>query len=122
MLVWRFLIRPSIRNTNLRRPVDSDAADSLFDKLMGRPNGRPLKLLTKCGVQGDHPPAGVWGRAPKPYAAACFASVASARRAQETRLSPKSGVFQRSEGPSIRTAPQTADKRAAFFGKQPLNA
>ena len=35
-------------------------------------------------------------RCPKPYAAAFFASVASARRAQETRLSPKSGVFQRS--------------------------
>ena len=46
MLAWRFLIRPSIRNTNLRRPVDSDAADSLFDKLRGRPNGRPLRLLT----------------------------------------------------------------------------
>ena len=96
-----------------------------------------LRLLTKCGVQGDHPPAGVWGRvpvaqssrralaasaarfaphlrvalrfaqqptrltlpfgAPSPYAAAFLASVASARRAQETRFSPKSGVFQRSE-------------------------
>ena len=46
-------------------------------------------LLTKCGVQGPQAPAGVWGRAPKPYAAAFFASVASARRAQETRISPK---------------------------------
>ena len=58
-----------------------------------------FRLLTKCGVQGDHPPAGVWGRAPKPYAAAFFVSVASVRRTQETRLSPNSGVFQRSEPP-----------------------
>ena len=49
------------------------------------------------GVQGDHPPAGVWGRAPKPYAAAFFVSVASVRRTQETRLFPKPWVFQRSE-------------------------
>ena len=38
-------------------------------------------------------------RCPKPYAAAFSPSVASARRAQETRLSPKSWVFQRSEIP-----------------------
>ena len=44
-------------------------------------------------------PAGVWGRAPKPYAAAFSTSVASVRRTQETRLSPNSGVFQRSEPP-----------------------
>ena len=56
-----------------------------------------LRLLTKCGVQGDHPPAGVWGRAPKPYAAAFFVSVASVQRTQETRLFPKPGFFQRSE-------------------------
>ena len=42
-------------------------------------------------------PAGVWGRAPKPYAAAFFVSVASVRRTQETRLFPKPWVFQRSE-------------------------
>ena len=41
-------------------------------------------------------PAGLWGRAPKPYAAAFSTSVASIRRTQETRLSPNSGVFQRS--------------------------
>ena len=39
-------------------------------------------------------PAGVWGSAPKSYAAAHFVSVASARRAQETRRSPKSRFFQ----------------------------
>jgi len=44
-------------------------------------------------------PAGVWGRAPKPYAAAFSTSVASVRRTQDTRLSPNSGVFQRSEPP-----------------------
>ena len=44
-------------------------------------------------------PAGVWSRAPKPYAAAFSTSVASVRRTQETRLSPNSGVFQRSEPP-----------------------
>ncbi len=44
-------------------------------------------------------PAGLWGRAPKPYAAAFSTSVASVRRTQETRLSPNSGVFQRSEPP-----------------------
>ena len=59
----------------------------------------PTGLTLPCA------PAGVWGRAPKPYAAAFFASVASARRAQETRLSPKSGVFQRSE----------ARKKPGFF-------
>ncbi len=55
------------------------------------------RLLTKCGVQGDHPPAGGWGRAPKPYAAAFFVSVASVQRTQETRLFPKPGFFQRSD-------------------------
>ena len=44
-------------------------------------------------------PAGAWGSAPKPYAAAFSTSVASVRRTQETRLSPNSGVFQRSEPP-----------------------
>ena len=44
-------------------------------------------------------PAGLWGRAPKPYAAAFSTSVASVRRTQDTRLSPNSGVFQRSEPP-----------------------
>ena len=38
------------------------------------------------GVQGDHPPAGVWGRAPNSCAAAQNASVSSGRRSQETRL------------------------------------
>ena len=64
-----------------------------------RQNAGRFRLLTKCGVQGDHPPAGVWGRAPKPYAAAFFVSVASVRRTQETRFFPKPGVFQRSEAP-----------------------
>ena len=64
-----------------------------------RRNAGHFRLLTKCGVQGDHPPAGVWGRAPKPYAAAYFVSVASVRRTQETRFFPKPGVFQRPEAP-----------------------
>ena len=64
-----------------------------------RRNAGRFRLLTKCGVQGDHPPAGVWGRAPKPYAAAYFVSVASVRRTQETRFFPKPGVFQRPEAP-----------------------
>ena len=64
-----------------------------------RRNSGRFRLLTKCGVQGDHPPAGVWGRAPKPYAAAYFVSVASVRRTQETRFFPKPGVFQRPEAP-----------------------
>ena len=48
--------------------------------------GRRFKVLTKCGVQGDHPPAGVWGIAPKPYAAAFFMSVASVQRREGKRV------------------------------------
>ena len=51
-----------------------------------RRNAGRFRLLTKCGVQGDHPPAGVWGRAPKPYAAAFFVSVASVRRREGKRV------------------------------------
>ena len=72
------------------------AVGELFRQAGAGGNAR-FRLLTKCGVQGDHPPAGVWGRAPKPYAAAFFVSVASVRRTQETRLFPKPWVFQRSE-------------------------
>ena len=36
--------------------------------------------------QRDDPPAGVWGRVPKPYAAAFFTSVASARRREGKRV------------------------------------
>ena len=43
-----------------------------------------------AGVRGSIPLPG----APSPYAAASLASVASARRAQETRLSPKTGALQ----------------------------
>ena len=64
---------------------------------------KELRPPTKCGGQEDHPPAGVWGRAPKPYAAASSTSVASVRRTQETRLSPNSGVFQRSAPRPTRT-------------------
>ena len=39
--------------------------------------------------------------APKPSAAAFYVSVASARRAQETRLSPTSGVFNGLAGPAL---------------------
>ena len=53
---------------------------------IGTAFSRRLRLLTKCGVQGDHPPAGVWGRAPKPYAAAFFVSVASVRRREGKRV------------------------------------
>ena len=81
---------------------------------MGRRFRRP-RLLTKCGVQGDHPPAGVWGRAPKPYAAAFFVSVASVRRTQETRLFPKPGVFQRS-GAAVSPPLLRAKKRSAWGG------
>ena len=49
-------------------------------------------------------PAGVWGRAPKPYAAAFFVSVASVRRTQETRLSPNTWFFN---GLSLRPWAQT---------------
>ena len=69
---------------------------------------QPTGLTLPCA------PAGVWGRAPKPYAAACFASVASARRAQETRLSPKSGVFQRSEADKHRLS--ASDCQKALWG------
>ena len=76
---------------------------------------KSLRLLTKCGVQGDHPPAGVWGRAPKPYAAAFFVSVASVRRTQETRLFPKPWVFQRSEAPkSLRFRVEKVRQRRPF--------
>ena len=51
--------------------------------------------------------------APKPYAAAFFASIASARRAQETRISPTSGVFQRS------VAPRCAARRQVTFPAVP---
>ena len=86
--------------------------------------GIRLRLLTKCGVQGDHPPAGVWGRAPKPYAAAFFASVASVRRTQETRLFPKPRVFQRSEpgamGIRLSACPKKSDSPSfpAFWKAQ----
>ena len=71
------------------------------------PNGRahgfaaPLRvalgLWPKC-PQGTRFPsrlAGVWGRAPKTCAAAQKASVASARRAQETRLAQPLPEYQR---------------------------
>lgn len=50
-------------------------------------------------------PVGVGGCVPKPYAAAFFANIASACRAQETRLSPKAWVFQRSGVPVARDGP-----------------
>ena len=47
------------------------------------------------GVQGGYPPAGVWGSAPSPVPQHKKASVASARRAQETRLAQPLPEYQR---------------------------
>ena len=61
----------------------------------GAPSGRfGPSAQVPTGHALPFAPAGLWGRAPKPYAAAFSTSVASVRRTQETRLFPNSGVFQ----------------------------
>ena len=79
--------RFALRATAHRADASLRCASGRFGPSAQVPTGHALPFA----------PAGVWGRAPKPYAAAFFVSVASVRRTQETRLFPKPGVFQRSE-------------------------
>ena len=57
-----------------------------------------LRLLTKCGVQGDHPPAGVWGRLPVAQ------SSRWALAAPAARFAPRLQVALAPSGPSAHRA------------------
>ena len=59
---------------------------------------RGFRLLTKCGVQGDHPPAGAWGRLPVAQ------SSRWALAAPAARFAPRLQVALAPSGPSAHRA------------------
>ncbi len=69
-----------------------------------RRNAGRFRLLTKCGVQGDHPPAGVWGRLPVAQSSRWALAAPAARFAPrlQVALAPSGPV---PTGPTFPSAP-----------------
>ena len=85
-------------------------AAGCFGPLAQQPTGLTLPFA----------PAGVSDRAPRPYGAAFFASVASVRRTQETRLTLTPGIFQRTDRRERGCFPKKAAPFSAVCGRQDI--